>query len=246
MVSDSRKQDQTITFNAINEQSYGDDLTLGATASSNLPITYSLVAGAGTITNGILTIEGVGTYEVTASQDGDSDFNPALAASQTFTATKAALTVSADDQMINEGDAIPTLTITYSGFKLMDDVNDIEAEPTVSTTATSQSPAGTYALDLSGGTDDLYTFTLVPGTLTIQGVLSVGEDIIEVYPNPATQLLKVEGRSFDQLKLFNLEGKELLKTNKRSISVEDIRTGVYILRLYEQGEEIYTQKIIKN
>ena len=243
-VTDSRKQDQTITFGAITEQTYGDDLTLSATASSNLPVTYTLTSGAGTITNGVLTIEGVGSYEVRASQDGDTDYNPAPEVTQSFTVIKAPLTVTADDQTISEGEALPTLTISYSGFKLMDDETSLGTAPTASTTATSQSAAGSYAITVSGGDDAVYSFTLVDGTLTIEQVLGgLNREVVEVYPNPTTSRLHIGGVEYDCARLTDLNGREVLRTRDRELMLEDLPKGVYVLRLEKAGEVIHQQKI---
>ena len=245
-VADSRKTDQTITFNSISEQVYGDDLTLGATASSNLTVSYALTSGTGTITNGILTIEGVGTYEVTASQNGDNTFNPAPDVTQQFTVVKALLIATADNQTISEGDAIPTLTFSYSGFKLSDDATVLDTEPTISTAATSQSAAGEYAITLSGGSDDTYEFSLQDGTLTIEEVLGFDDSAIQIYPNPSSGLLKIEGLDFDYVKIFDLEGREVLSSDQDILSLEKVSRGIHIIRLYKDKEEIYSQKLVVN
>ena len=49
-------------------------ITLSATASSGLPVTFSVVSGSGTISGNILTITGVGTVEVAADQSGNADY----------------------------------------------------------------------------------------------------------------------------------------------------------------------------
>ena len=41
------------------------------------------------------------------------------------------------------------------------------AAPTLGTTATASSPAGAYAITVTGGSDPNYTFTRVAGTLTV-------------------------------------------------------------------------------
>ncbi|MEM9894792.1 MAG: MBG domain-containing protein [Bacteroidota bacterium] len=246
-VTDSRKQDQTITFNAIPEQKYGDQVTLGATASSNLAVRYTLDEGAGTINDEILTIEGTGTYEVEASQQGDNTFNPAVSVTQTFNVTKATLTATADDQMINEGDVIPTLTLTYSGFKLSDDASSLDETPMISTTATAQSAAGTYPITLSGGGDDLYNITLVDGTLTIDRLLSTSEQTgISVYPNPATTQLRIEGSAYHEIRLISLDGKEIKKAEQaEALDLSELDHGQYIIQLFKDREVIHQQKVIK-
>jgi hypothetical protein len=66
---------QTISFTAPSPVTYGaSPITLSATASSGLPVIFSVVSGPGTISGNILTITGVGTVEVAADQAGDADY----------------------------------------------------------------------------------------------------------------------------------------------------------------------------
>ena len=78
---------QTITFGAIPSKSVGDSFTLGATASSDLPVTYSSSnPSVATVAGNVVTIVGVGSAEITASQAGNSSFAPASDARQSVTA----------------------------------------------------------------------------------------------------------------------------------------------------------------
>ena len=52
-------------------------LTLSATASSGLPITYTLISGPAQLTGNILTITGIGTVVVEASQPGNEQYRAA-------------------------------------------------------------------------------------------------------------------------------------------------------------------------
>ncbi len=246
-VTDSRKADQTITFEGIDAQEYGNSLSLGATTSSSLPITYTLNSGAGTISSGMLTIEGIGSYEITASQDGNDAFNPAAEVTQQFMVVQAPLTASADNQTIREGEAIPTLTISYAGFRLSDTPSEIDMSPSASTMATSQSEAGTYPIILNGGMDDVYSINLVDGTLTIEPVLGTGtSEIIEVYPNPASNRLKINGADYEFVTLSDLSGKVVLTANKtvqNELQLDALKQGVYVISLYRQGKIIHQQKL---
>ncbi len=81
--------------------------------------------------------------------------------------TQAPLTLTANNQTMAQGGAVPALTFTGTGFKGTDTVAVLTTQPTLSTTATSSSPAGTYPINISGGTAANYTITDVPGTLTV-------------------------------------------------------------------------------
>ena len=62
---------QVITFPSIGDQIYGiGPIALRASASSTLPVSYSIVSGPATVSGSTLTITGTGTVVVTASQGG--------------------------------------------------------------------------------------------------------------------------------------------------------------------------------
>lgn len=243
LVTDSRKTDQTITFVTIEEQEYGDQLVLPGTASSGLAVSYVLTAGTGTIANDILTLEDVGSFTVIASQEGDVDFNPATDVSQTFTVAKADLMVAADDQVIDEGNAIPTLTFSYSGFKLADAVSDLDTPPTISTPATGQSAPGDYAINLEGGDDNHYTLILVDGTLSIEAVLGLGDVAsIEVFPNPAAGQIVVNGDQVASIQLIDFGGKTILNTRQKQLDLSSLSSGTYLVVVKNSEGMILAEK----
>ncbi len=85
---------QTLTFPAIADRVYGDPpISLQATASSALPVTYAL-SGPASVANGSLTVEGVGSISVTATQPGNNIYLPAASITRVFTVVKAAQTIS--------------------------------------------------------------------------------------------------------------------------------------------------------
>lgn len=76
---------QTITFNSIPSKTIdGPPFTLTATASSGLPVTFEIVSGPATISGNTVTITGVGTVVIRATQNGNDDFLPATGVEQTF------------------------------------------------------------------------------------------------------------------------------------------------------------------
>jgi hypothetical protein len=86
---------QTITFNGLpSAATFGTagPYTLNGTASSGLPVSYSL-SGPGSLSGNTLTITGPGTVAVTASQAGNSNFNPAPPVTQTIVVSATTGTV---------------------------------------------------------------------------------------------------------------------------------------------------------
>ena len=65
------------------------------------------------------------------------------------------------------GQPIPTLTVSYAGFKNGDSAASLAARPSLSTTATTTSPVGIYAITAAGAIDPNYAITYVPGKLTV-------------------------------------------------------------------------------
>ena len=93
--------------------------------------------------------------------------------SQTFAVTvaKAPLTITADDKTKYEGDENPELTVSYEGFVNGEDATVLTTQPTVTTTATTDSPVGTYPITASGAESSNYEFTYVDGILTVETVV---------------------------------------------------------------------------
>ena len=86
---------QSITFNAISNDTFGDPpVALNATASSGLPVTYAVTSGPAAIAGNILTITGAGSITVRASQSGNPFFSAAAVVDQSFSVAQAAQTIS--------------------------------------------------------------------------------------------------------------------------------------------------------
>jgi hypothetical protein len=121
----------------------------------------------------------VGTYPIKVEK-GTVTNEQVTYVDGTLTIVKAPLTVGVVDVTITEGDDIPTFTLTYSGFRNNDYANRAFTKmPTATTTATSNSVAGTYPITISGGESKNYELTYKPGTLTIEpaaGIESVYAD----------------------------------------------------------------------
>ena len=164
---------QTITFGALTSRTYGDAaITLGATASSSLPVTYAVISGPATVSGSTLTIIGAGTVVVQASQAGDGTFSAASTVSQSLTVAKKALTVTAQNATRAYGLANPSFTATLSGFISGETLanSGVTGTAGLSTAALTISSPNTFAItpvvgSLSSANYSFNTFTA--GTLTI-------------------------------------------------------------------------------
>ena len=85
---------QTITFGALAARTVGDpSFTLGASASSALPVAYtSSDPGVASVAGSTVTLVGRGTTTITASQAGDATFLPATAVVQNLVVTPVVAT----------------------------------------------------------------------------------------------------------------------------------------------------------
>jgi hypothetical protein len=134
----------------------GDDVSLNTTNASGVFVTADAFTGIPVTVSGL-------------SLSGTASTNYVLAQPTGLTAdiTRAPLTLTANNQSIAQGAAIPSLTFTATGLQGTDTISVLTTQPTLSTTATSSSPAGTYPINITGGAAANYTITDVPGTLTV-------------------------------------------------------------------------------
>jgi len=81
--------------------------------------------------------------------------------------TTAPLVVAASSGTSTYGANPPAITPSYSGFVNGDGPGSLNTAPTCSTTATANSPVGTYPSSCSGGSDPDYTLSYVPGQVVV-------------------------------------------------------------------------------
>ncbi len=111
-VVDPSLTDQTITFGALEDKSFGDaPFDLIATSSSGLTVNFEVLSGPVALDVNELTITGTGFVEIRASQPGNAIFNPAPVVVQSFTINRADQTISFDP--------IPDKLTTDSPFDLV-------------------------------------------------------------------------------------------------------------------------------
>jgi gliding motility-associated-like protein len=113
------KAPQTITFTPLVNKKYGDlPFALPVTTSSNLSINYTIspvtTPPVVSITNNILTINGMGTVTITANQSGNSNYLPASSVSRTLIIetpdTKIAGREIVSENITQEYSVVPVLT----------------------------------------------------------------------------------------------------------------------------------------
>lgn len=151
------KRDATVIADNLGKTYGSADPTLTATVTGTVgteTLNYTLFRDAGNT---------VGTYPITVAL-GENPNYQVTATNGTFTISRAALTVEAEDKEKTFGEEDPELTATVIGLKYDDD------EDVVSYTL-SRTPGenvGTYTITPAGdAVQGNYNVTYVPGTLTI-------------------------------------------------------------------------------
>lgn len=178
------KASQLITFSTTPTKTYGDpNFALTATASSGLQVVFaSSNPAVASVVGNIITINGAGVTNITASQIGNSYYNPAANVSHNFEVNKANLNVTANSQSRNYGSTNPDLSITFQGFVKSENSNVLDIPPNVSTSATITSDVGVYSIIPSGGSDNNYSYTFINGSLEIiKASLSLISNASKIY-----------------------------------------------------------------
>ncbi|OWK46921.1 hypothetical protein FRUB_00620 [Fimbriiglobus ruber] len=201
---------QAITFNLTSEATYGTaPIPLAATGGlSGKPVVFSVVSGPGSITGSTLTVTGAGAIVVEADQAGNVNYTAATSVQETVQIDPATLTVTANNAAGSTLSPLPSLTDTVSGL-VNGDTSSVLSGVSLSTTATSTSPPGTYPIQVSGGTAANYTITPQNGTLTLTSpstnllgtqFTAVGAD---AGGGPVVQLLNQSGTALLTLMAFD-------------------------------------------
>ncbi|NMC41216.1 MAG: T9SS type B sorting domain-containing protein [Bacteroidales bacterium] len=146
------KANQTITFNPLADKTYGDSpFSLTATASSGLPVSYSSDNPAvASVTGNTVTINGAGTAVITASQSGNSNWNPAPDVQRTLTVSRANQTITFDPLPAKTfGDAPFTISASATSGLAVSFTSDNPAVASVSGNTVTINGAGTANITAS-------------------------------------------------------------------------------------------------
>jgi gliding motility-associated-like protein len=171
---------QTLTVNkaALTITAVNQSKTYGA---ANPALTAAYTGFVNNETSTVLTTQPtITTTAVTSSPASSYSITPGNAAAANYTISytggvltvnPAVLTVTAVSKSIAYGSAaLPALTLTYAGFVNGDTFTNLTTQPTLTTTGTAASNAGTYPITASGGVAANYSFNYVAGTLTISKI----------------------------------------------------------------------------
>jgi gliding motility-associated-like protein len=234
------KAAQIITFPPIAPVVYGvASFNTGASSTSGLTISYSSDnVSVAEIINGKINIRSAGSSNITASQGGDNNFNPAENKIVNITVTRAHLTITADNNSKPYLSANPVLTFTSSGFVYGETVNVLDSPPLANTQALTDSPAGDYVITISGGVDNCYDITFVSGILTITMIPQT--ITFTSYPDKllVTESFQLVAVATSGLPVsFESNNSEIASVTGSTLT--GISRGNADIRAYQQGNENY-------
>ena len=186
VVDYDNREEQSMELASLPNMTYGDKAyTLPSKTTEGLTLKWiSSNTKVATISGNTLTVKGAGKATITAKQEeGDDTYKP-FSKEFTLTVAKAALTITAKDYTIKQGEALPTFGASYTGFKNGETESVLTQKPTFSCSATSTSAPGTYDITVSNATAQNYDIKYAKGTLTIvkaDGVVVTAKNYMRKY-----------------------------------------------------------------
>ena len=162
----------------------------------------------------------VGIYPIILSKGSITDENVTYV-NGTLTITPARLTITVKDCSREEGQDNPDFEVTYEGFKNGETEDVLIQKPVVTTTATKESEAGTYDLEISGAEAMNYTISYINGTLTVTEITEEsGMDGILFFAD-----------DMQDVTIYSLSGQLVGRTKQKDIDGvwQQLPRGVYIV-----------------
>ncbi|MBA4853217.1 M4 family metallopeptidase [Emticicia sp. BO119] len=236
------KTDQTVTFGAISDKIPGASFTLTATASSKLPVQYAIESGDAIVNGSKITLgTKAGKVKIQAFQVGSNQFNSA-SASQTFCIipTTPKITVSGNN------------LVASGGTKYQWYLDGAAVNGATQSTITPTNAGGIYTV--RSLTDDGCASALSTAVEVKAAILGTESDEhikVSIYPNPASDELKIElpaGIVFKEATFYSPNGVKAMQASKlssnNSFNISQLAKGLYILKI-ETSQGSLSRKIVR-
>lgn len=153
---------------------YGDDIP-----SLGYEVSGGTLKGKPKISCTATKTSPVGEYDIIVSRGTETNKNVTYV-NGTLTIKPAPLTITAKSYSREEGEENPKFEVMYDGFKNNETSAVLTKQPTVSCSATKESPAGVYDITVSGAKAENYDITYVKGELTVTEPSTGTETVTEV------------------------------------------------------------------
>ena len=112
------------------------------------------------------SISPAGTYPIVVSRGSVANTN-LTTVDGTLTVKRAHLVLKVGDYTREQFEPNPDFELVSTGFTNRETIEDLTAAPVITCDATPDSPAGKYAINISGAESPNYDITYIPGTLTV-------------------------------------------------------------------------------
>jgi uncharacterized repeat protein (TIGR03803 family) len=254
IVNSNSKIEQTITFNPLATKIFSNTpFNLTASSTSGLAITYT------SSDTTIVSINGstakmlkAGTVTITASQAGNSSYNPAASVSQILTINKANQVITFDPLLaMKKGDAPFVLTASSTSGLTITYTSSNPRVASISGNVVTILKTGETVITASQPGNSSYKAAIkVLRTLLVNKKRNndncdndSDDDRTTVYPNPASDFITVRlgdksGRK--QVSIFQLNG--LLKAfcevydDEITFNISDYQNGIYVVRIVTRSK----------
>ena len=253
---DVEKASQTITFNALEAKTYGDDsFTLEATGGeSSSPVTYeSSNTDVATVDGNEVTIVGAGSTTITASQVGDENYLSAADVEQLLTVNKADQTITfdeiADYEIGVDTEPIMLAATSSSGLEI---TYAIDGPANLDGNELTPTGVGTVSITASQPGNSNYNAAddvEVSFEVTESTTLGISKVVLQIYPNPALshfELRGLNGINIASIAIYSLNG-ELVKTYKEAHGpkkVGELSPGVYFVKVHQENKGFHTARLV--
>lgn len=150
--------------------SYGSTFTPSVSAVGDGATTVTSSTSGVCVVNGgtgLVTFLTIGTCTLVAHIATTANFVGATGVAQSFSVTKAVLTVTASNGTMVYNTTLPTITPSFSGFVNGENTQVLNAFPVCASTVKVYASAGTYPTACANAVATNYSFVYVPGTVTI-------------------------------------------------------------------------------
>ncbi len=253
---------QSITWNQDLTADLSDGtLTLNATATSGLPVTYTCNnEDIATVNGNVLTFHGAGYAIVTASQPGNATWNAAADVSKILTVTSSTSDQQPQSILWNQELTFPLsdepvvlAAAATSGLPVQFTSSD-ESVATVNGSILTMHSVGLAIITASQPGNDEYA-----PAQNVMKILNVTEPVgVETYdalhvtvsPNPSNSIFKVDGAMENgDFHVCDMYGKDImtgrLDDSNAVVDMSAFPAGMYFLRLRSSDGQTVTVKLMK-
>ena len=191
-------------------------------------------------------------------READAPFLSATPAEMTFTTSTLGQPTEPQTAEVTGTNLLENITVSVAApFEISTDGDAYGTDATITVTGLETSatlyvrynPAeeGTHSGTVSLISGDATCAIILNGTAETVGITEMNYNVVSIYPNPATTVLNVVAKGYDNLQIVNAFGQIVYTTDitgHLKIDVSDLSNGVYFVRLNGTNGTT-TQKFVK-